>query len=273
MRLLTELKRRNVFRMAALYIVAAWLIMQVAEVLIALGNLPDWVGPAILAVLAIGFPIALVFSWVFEITSEGIALEKNVERGASITHVTGRRMDFVVIALLSAALLVFAWDKWGMPDPPARSIAVLPFENQSPNNEDVEFLATGIQDGLLTRLSQIGSLKVISRTSADRYKGSSKSVKQIAAELGVRALVEGAVQRSGDQIRVNVQLIDAETDEHIWADLYDRNLTARTSLHCRPRSSKPSRSNWTHSSRRRTGTSYRKCRRRTCAHTRNTSGA
>jgi TolB-like protein len=226
MRLLTELKRRNVFRMAALYIVAAWLIMQVAEVLIALGNLPDWVGPAILAVLAIGFPIALVFSWVFEITSEGIALEKNVERGASITHVTGRRMDFVVIALLSAALLVFAWDKWGMPDPPARSIAVLPFENQSPTNEDVEFLATGIQDGLLTRLSQIGSLKVISRTSADRYKGSSKSVKQIAAELGVRALVEGAVQRSGDQIRVNVQLIDAETDEHIWADLYDRNLTA-----------------------------------------------
>ncbi len=226
MRLLTELKRRNVFRMAALYIVAAWLIMQVAEVLIALGNLPDWVGPAILAVLAIGFPIALVFSWVFEITSEGIALEKNVERGASITHVTGRRMDFVVIALLSAALLVFAWDKWGMPDPPARSIAVLPFENQSPTNEDVEFLATGIQDGLLTRLSQIGSLKVISRTSADRYKGSSKSVKQIATELGVRALVEGAVQRSGDQIRVNVQLIDAETDEHIWADLYDRNLTA-----------------------------------------------
>ena len=120
MRLVSELKRRNVFRMAVLYIVAAWLIMQVAEVLIALGNLPDWVGPAILAVLAIGFPIALVFSWVFEITPEGIALEKNVEAGTSIAHVTGRRMDFVVIALLSAAVLVFAWDKWGIPGPPAR---------------------------------------------------------------------------------------------------------------------------------------------------------
>lgn len=226
MRLLTELKRRNVFRMAALYIVAAWLIMQVAEVLVSLGNLPDWVGPAILAVLAIGFPIALVFSWVYEITPDGITLEKNIEAGASVTHITGRRMDFVVIALLSAALLVFAWDKWGLPEPPARSIAVLPFENQSPGSEDVEFLAAGIQDGLLTRLSQIGSLKVISRTSSERYRGSSKSIKQIAAELGVRALVEGAVQRSGNEIRVNVQLIDAQSDEHIWADLFDRNLTA-----------------------------------------------
>ena len=226
MGLVSELKRRNVFRMAALFVVAAWLIMQVAEVLIALGNLPHWVGPVILAILAIGFPIALIFSWIYEITPEGIALEKDVEPGQSITHVTGRRMDFIVIALLSAALLVFAWDKWRIPAAPARSIAVLPFEIQSPANEEVAFLATGIQDGLLTRLSQFGSLKVISRTSADRYRGSSKSVGQIAAELGVRAMVEGAVQRSGGQIRVNVQLIDADADEHIWAQSYDRDLTA-----------------------------------------------
>jgi TolB-like protein/tetratricopeptide (TPR) repeat protein len=226
MSLVSELKRRNVFRIAALYIVAAWLIMQVTEVLMSLGNLPEWVGPATLAILAIGFPIALVFSWIYEITPEGIALERDVERGESITQLTGRRMDFIVIALLSAALLVFAWDKWRVPEAPARSIAILPFENQGPANEEVAFLATGIQDGLLTRLSQFGSLKVISRTSADRYRGSSKSVSQIGAELGVRALVEGAVQRSGGQIRVNVQLIDAETDEHIWADNYDRSLTA-----------------------------------------------
>ena len=212
--------------MAVLYIVAAWLIMQVAEVLIALGNLPDWVGPAILAVLALGFPIAIVFSWIYEITPDGITLEKNVAADASITHVTGRRMDFVVIALLLAALLIFAWDKWGILEAPARSIAVLPFEIQAPDSGDIQFLAAGIQDGLLTRLSQIGSLKVISRTSSDRYKGSSKSVKQIAAELGVRALVEGAVQQSGNAIRVNVQLIDASSDEHIWAEMYDRDLTA-----------------------------------------------
>lgn len=212
--------------MAALYIVAAWLIMQVAEVLIGLGNFPDWVGPATLAILAIGFPIALIFSWIYEITPEGITLEKDVEPGESITHITGRRMDFIVIALLSAALLLFAWDKWRIPVLHANSIVVLPFESQGPGDEYGGFLAAGIQDGLLTKLSQIGSLKVISRTSAERYRDSSKSAKQIGSELGVRALVEGAVQRSGDDIRVNVQLIDATTDEHIWADIYDRRLTA-----------------------------------------------
>lgn len=226
MKLISELRRRNVFRMAMLYVLAAWLIMQVAEVMMALGNLPDWVGPAILAVLAVGFPIALVFSWFYELTPEGIALDKDVEQDASIRHITGRRIDFIVIALLSAALLVFAWDKWRVPQAPPRSIAVLPFEIQSPGNGDAEFLATGIQDGLLTRLSQIGSLKVISRTSSARYEDSPKSVKQIASELGVRAIVEGAVQRSGDQIRVNIQLIDAESDEHLWADAYHRSLTA-----------------------------------------------
>ena len=135
-------------------------------------------------------------------------------------------MDFIVIALLSAALLLFAWDKWRIPELHANSIVVLPFESQGPGDEYGGFLAAGIQDGLLTKLSQIGSLKVISRTSAERYRGSSKSAKQIGLELGVRALVEGAVQRSGDDIRVNVQLIDATTDEHIWADIYDRRLTA-----------------------------------------------
>ena len=226
MSLVSELKRRNVFRMALLYMVAAWLIMQVAEVIIALANLPGWVGPAILGVLAIGFPITLAFSWFYELTPEGITLEKDISPGDSITHATGRRIDFIVISLLSAALILFAYDKWAVPEPTERSIAVLPFENMSPGIENVDFMATGIQDGLLTRLSRIGELKVISRTSVERYRRTTKNIREIAAELGVRKIVEGGVQHAGDQLRVNVQLIDAATDEHIWAATYDRSLTA-----------------------------------------------
>jgi TolB-like protein len=226
MRLVSELKRRNVFRMAVLYVVTAWLVMQVAEVLVGLGNLPAWIGPTVLGILAIGFPIAMLLSWFYEITPEGISLEKHVEPGASITHITGRRIDFIVIAVLCAALVVFTHDRWWPAGPSARSIAVLPFENQSPDNESVGFLATGIQDGLLTRLSKSDTLKVISRTSVERYRNTSDSVPRIAAELGVRMILEGAVQRAGDQIRVNVQLIDAMTDEHVWAETYDRVLSA-----------------------------------------------
>jgi len=226
MGLLSELRRRNVFRMAVLYALAAWLIMQVAEVTIGLANLPEWIGPAILLVLAIGFPIALIFSWFYEITPEGLALERDVPRHESNTDITGRRIDFIVMALLCAAVIMLAVDKWWAGGPSPQSIAVLPFENLSAGNEEVEFLATGIQDGLLTKLSQIGSLKVISRTSTARYEGSPKSIRQIAKELGVRAIVEGAVQRSGDQLRLNVQLVDAESDRHLWAEVYDRKLTA-----------------------------------------------
>ena len=225
MGLVSELRRRNVLRMAVLYALAAWLIMQVAEVTIGLANLPDWIGPAILIVLAIGFPLALLFSWFYEITPEGLTLEKDVSRHESITDITGRRIDLIVIALLCAAVFVLAFDKWWASGPSPQSIAVLPFENLSAGNEEIDFLATGIQDGLLTKLSQIGSLKVISRTSAARYEGSSKSIGQIAKELGVRAIVEGAVQRSGNQLRLNVQLIDAQSDEHLWAEVYDRDLT------------------------------------------------
>ncbi len=129
MGLISELRRRNVLRMAVLYAIAAWLIVQVAEVLIDLAKLPDWIGTTTLTLLAVGFPIALIFSWFYEITPEGISLEKDVERGESITHVTGRRLDFIVISLLCAAVILFAYDKWWMHGPPEHSIAVLPFEN------------------------------------------------------------------------------------------------------------------------------------------------
>ncbi len=226
MGLISELRRRNVFRMALLYAIAAWLIMQVAEVIIALANLPDWIGPSTLGLLAVGFPIALLFSWFYELTPEGISLEKNVDRTDSITHITGRRLDFIVISLLCAAVILFAYDKWWTPGPQEQSIAVLPFENMSPENDSVGFLAIGIQDDLLTRLSKIGALKVISRTSVERYRNTTKSIRHIGEELSVGRILEGGVQGVGDQIRVNVQLIDTATDDHLWAETYDRSLTA-----------------------------------------------
>ena len=224
---LSELRRRNVLRMAVLYVIAAWLIMQVVEVVTSLVALPPWIGLATIGILSVGFPITLILSWFYELTPEGISLEKDVEPGQSITHLTGRRLDFVVIALLSAALVVFAWDKWATPGPVSeQSIAVLPFDSVGSSTNGADVLALGIQDGLLTRLSQIGSFKVISRTSAERYADGAASVREIATELGVGRIVAGGVHQLGDQIRINVQLIDAERDEHIWAATYDRNLTA-----------------------------------------------
>ena len=139
MGLVSELKRRNVLRMAVLYVLAAWVIMQVAEVVIALASLPAWAGSLVLTVLAIGFPIALVLSWFYEITPEGLALEKDVASKDSITRITGRRMDFIVIALLAAAVAMFAYDKWFTDRPAISSLAVLPLENLSGDESQVYF--------------------------------------------------------------------------------------------------------------------------------------
>ncbi len=148
MRLISELRRRNVLRMAVLYAVAAWLIMQAAEVVIGLAHLPDWIGTTTLGLLAVGFPIALIFSWFYELTPEGISLEKDVDRSESITHVTGRRLDFIVISLLCAAVILFAYDKWWMDGPPEKSIAVLPFTNMSGDPQQ-EYFSDGISEELL----------------------------------------------------------------------------------------------------------------------------
>ena len=225
MSFIKELKRRNVVRMAALYVIAAWLIMQVADVLKDLANLPDWIGPTVLGLLAIGFPIALILSWFYELTPEGISLEKDVERDKSITHITGRRLDFIVISLLAAAVVLFAYDKWWTRDPPEQSIAVLPFENMSRESASDPFVI-GIHDDVLTQISRISALKVISRTSVIEYRDTTKNLKTIGDELGVATVLEGGVQQAGDRVRINVQLVDTRTDEHLWADTYDRELTA-----------------------------------------------
>ena len=223
MGLVSELRRRNVFRMAVLYVVAAWLIMQVAEVLIALAKLPDWIGPTTLMLLAIGFPIAVIVSWFYEITPEGISLEKDVEPGESITHVTGRRLDFLVISLLCAAVILFAYDKWWMPAPTEQSIAVLAFENMSGDPEQ-EYFSDGISEELLNLLAQIPELTVISRSSAFSFKGKVVSVPEIARQLNVAYVLDGSVRKMGNRVRITAQLIEARSDSHLWSESYDREL-------------------------------------------------
>ena len=223
MRFLSELKRRNVLRMAALYVLAAWLIMQVVEVLMTLAALPDWIGQVTLVVLAIGLPIALVFSWFYELTPEGLSLEKDVPTGESITRVTGRRMDFIVIAVLTAALIVFAYDKWWISGSPVTSIAVLPLDDYGAGAQQ-QYLADGMTEVLTAQLGQIKSLHVVSRTSAMHYKDTKKLLPEIARELGVDAIVEGSIQPDGDEVRFTMQLIDGRTDRHLWARSYHRDL-------------------------------------------------
>ncbi len=193
MSLVSELRRRNVLRMAVLYAVAAWFIMQVAEVMMSLVGLPAWAGRAIFAVLAVGFPIALIFSWFYELTPEGISLEKDVDRSQSITHVTGRRLDFIVISLLCAAVILFAYDKWWMHGPPEKSIAVLPFENMS-GDPGQEYFSDGISEELLNLLAQIPELRVISRTSAFSFKGQNLEISEIAQRLNVAHILEVSVR-------------------------------------------------------------------------------
>jgi TolB-like protein/Tfp pilus assembly protein PilF len=257
-----ELKRRNVIRVGIAYVVVAWLVMQFSDVV--LGNIeaPGWVFQVIMLVLAIGLPLVLVFAWAFEMTPEGLKKEKDVDHSQSIAPQTGKKLNNAILVLMAFAIAYLLYDKFSGPaqpgsdhfsqqtsgqttdtneksalspvgatDQPAQtisrqSIAVLPFDNRSPDANDAYF-AEGIHDDLLTNLARIGSLKVISRTSVTQYKDTEKTIPQIAVELGVATIMEGAVQRSGDQVRINVQLIDAQTDEHLWAEIFDRELTAQ----------------------------------------------
>lgn len=227
MTIFSELRRRNVFRMAALYAVTAWLVMQIAEVIASLAGLPEWFGQAVLGVLAVGFPIALVFAWVYEITPQGVKLESEVDPAESVTHVTGRRMDFVVIAILAAAVLVFAYDKWWLQrDVRAttpNSIAVLAFQNLSAD-PDQDYLSDGLAEDLLNRLGKVPGLRVISRTSAFSYKDKDMRIPDIARELQVAHVLEGSVRRAEGKLRVTAQLVESDTDTHVWSETYDGEL-------------------------------------------------
>jgi len=230
MRLFSELRRRNVLRMAALYVVAAWLVVQVAGTLADLSVLPEGTGPWIMAVLAVGFPIALVVSWFFEVTPEGLSLEKDVPEGQSITRVTGRRMDFVIIAILSAGLIMFAGDKWWPRGPQELTVAVLAFENMSADPEQ-EYFSDGISEEILNLLAQIKGRKVIARQSSFSFKGKQVDIATMAEQLNVRHVLEGSVRRSGDRVRITAQLIDAKDSSHLWSQTYDRAYDAANLFH------------------------------------------
>jgi TolB-like protein/lipoprotein NlpI len=221
MGLISEIKRRNVFRMAALYVVAAWLIIQVASELIDLAHLPDWVGPTVLALLVIGFPVALVLSWFYEITPQGISLDDDGQ-GADDSSTTfgGRRVDFVVIALLTAALLMFAYDKWWGRELSVGSLAVLPVVSLS-TNQEIGYLADALTEGLIGELGRIDGLSVISRTSSNRYRTTDLRVPDIASELRVDALIEGSVQAFEDALKIELRLVDGRSDRQVWSGSYE----------------------------------------------------
>ncbi|MBT8444394.1 MAG: tetratricopeptide repeat protein [Gammaproteobacteria bacterium] len=224
-----KLKRRNVFRVAAAYAFGSWILIEAGSVLLpTFGASESQFRVYVLFVIA-GFLVAVVAAWIFEITPEGIRLEKDLERAPTHARPSGRKLDFFIIALLGIALgISITLNVTGLRGHSIEpSIAVLPFDSRSTNPENAIF-ADGIHDDLLTRLANVEALKVISRTSVMEYRDTTKNLRQIANELGVATVLEGAVQRSGDNVRINVQLIDAETDEHLWAQTYDRQLTARS---------------------------------------------
>ena len=220
-----ELRRRNIYRVAAAYAVVAWLIIQVATATFPVLEIPSWCVRLVVVLLILGFPIALILAWAYEVTPEGI---KRTEEVAEVPPRGGRTLDRLIIALLLCAIAFLIYQRIhpsengsGIPE---KSIAVLPFENFSDDKENA-FFADGIQDDILTSLAKIHDLKVISRTSVMPYRGATKkNLPEIAQALGVANVLEGSVRRGGNRVVVTVQLIDARNDRHLWAKRYDRQL-------------------------------------------------
>jgi len=244
-----ELKRRNVFKVGIAYIVVAWLLLQVADIILNNIEAPAWVFHTILLVLAIGFPIIALFAWAFEMTPEGLKREHEVDRSQSITHSTGRKLDFMIIGVMALALGYFAYDKFVVssePDAtlaeattqvatvqtpiepvielePEKSIAVLPFVNMSSDPEQ-DYFADGISEEILNALAKIGDLKVAGRTSSFAFKGKNEDLLAIGKVLRVNHILEGSVRKSGTRIRITAQLIKVDDGFHMWSETYDREL-------------------------------------------------
>jgi TolB-like protein/Flp pilus assembly protein TadD len=225
-----ELKRRHVYRVAVAYAVLGWLLIQVATQVFPFFEIPNWGVRLIVLFIVIGFPIALVIAWAFELTPEGL---KRTELADELPKKSSRNRVWLYVVVIAGAISVslFFFGRYtatskqsGLTEVPAKSIAVLPFENLSGNPENAYF-TDGIQEEILMRLAKIADLKVISRTSTVRYKSSPDNLREIATQLGVANVLEGSVQRTADRVHVNVQLIKAATDAHLWAEAYDRKLT------------------------------------------------
>jgi len=237
--LFAELMRRNVIRVGIAYLVAGWVVLQIADILIDFLEMPDWSGKLVVLLLALGFPLALVFAWAFELTPEGLKTASEVEGTIYAEGVTAKKLDFITIGLVVITLAVFAGEKLlfsqktrlepstltSAPVPLDASVAVLPFENISQDASNDPF-TIGIHDDLITQISKISALKTISRTSVLRYGDRLTPIPQIATELGVATVLEGSVQQAGDLVRINVQLVDANTSRQLWGESYERQLTA-----------------------------------------------
>jgi TolB-like protein len=230
---LTELKRRNVIRPAILYVGTVWALAQGISQLGPSVGAPEWATRWFLVAAAIGFPFWIAFAWFYEFTPEGLKRESEIDPAASITHHTGRKLDFAIIGVLTVAVVLLLTDRFvlrhGVNETRSvpileKSIAVLPFENLSSDKENAYF-TDGVQDEILTHLAKVADLKVISRTSVLQYKnGVARNLRKIGEELGVAHVLEGSVQRAGNKVRVTAQLIDARNDRHEWAENYDRPI-------------------------------------------------
>ena len=226
-----ELKRRNVYKVAVAYAVVGWLIVQVATQVFPFFEIPNWAIRLVVLLIIIGFPIAFVIGWVFERTPEGIKRTDDVDPTAAARAPKKHAWIYIVIigATLSAALFFLGRytgrNSSASPSAlPGKSIAVLPFDNLSDDKQNAYF-TEGVQDEILTRLAKVADLKVIARTSTQKFKSAPENLPDIAKQLGVVHILEGSVQKAGDQVRVNVQLINALTSAHLWAEIYDRKLT------------------------------------------------
>lgn len=224
--LFQELKRRNVFRVAIAYLAASWLILQVVDLVLDNVTSPPWIMRSLLLVTAVGFPIALLFAWAYEVTPEGVKRESEIDRSSSITGQTGRKLNRVITVILSLAVVLLLVDKFAMRDPAVavtdKSVAVLPFVAMSSGPDD-EYFADGLTEEILNSLTQLSELLVTARTSAFSFKGQDLPIPQIAAKLGVAHIVEGSVRRAGDEMRITAQLIRASDGFHLWSETYDRS--------------------------------------------------
>ena len=226
-----ELKRRNVYRAAAFYAAVAWLLVQIATQVFPFFDFPNWSVRLIVVAAIVGFPFVLLFSWFYEVTPEGLKLEREVDRTESITRRTGKKLDRWIIATLGLAVVLLLADKFvlhkdanAVASPiPDKSIAVLPFVDMSAD-KDQEYMSDGLAEELLNLLAKIPALHVTSRTSAFSFKGKNVGIADIARRLNVAHVLEGSVRKSGSKLRITAQLIDARTDTHLWSETYDRTL-------------------------------------------------
>jgi len=233
-KIVSELKRRNVFKVATVYGITGWLIIQIITSISEPLSLPIWFDTAIIILVLIGFPISLIFAWAFEMTPEGLKKTVKVEAEQSVTKTTGKKLNKIIISVLSVFILFLLFDKvfntTSLTDSKNAivslpSIAVLPFADMSPKN-DQEYFSDGLSEELLNVLAKVNNIKVAGRTSSFKFKGKNDDIKKIGAELGVDHVLEGSVRKSGNTIRITAQLIKVSDGFHMWSETYDRDYSA-----------------------------------------------